>query len=115
MWECRTIARSPTVRVAMSGAAHRQEVERAVEATATQAEVAGADRRDEAVIERPRQAKRRMDAVPAQLDGELMYPQLAGVEDAEQLDAREMRLEEGPVLARVVFAQMPGVVRLLGT
>src|SRR5262249_4408404 len=97
-----------------SALANSQEVERAVEVAAAQPEVPGADRRDEAVVERPREAKRRVDAIPAQPDGELMGLQLAGVEDAEQLDAREAGLEQGAVLALVVLTQMPGVVRLLG-
>ena len=39
-----------------------------------------------------------MDPVPAGPDRELMGPQLAGVEEAEQLDAREVRLEQLAVL-----------------
>ena len=42
-----------------------------------------------------------------------MQAQLARVVEAEQLDAREARLEQGTVLGRGVLAQMPRVVRLL--
>ena len=40
-----------------------------------------------------------MDAVPAEPDGELVDAQLAGVEEAEELDLLEMRLEQRAVLA----------------
>ena len=55
-----------------------------------------------------------MEAVPARADGELVQAQLAGVEQAEQLDGGEVRLQQGAVLADVVLAQVPGVVGLLG-
>src|SRR3954452_12367536 len=107
MWEWRTIARSPAVR---SGITDRHEVQRPIEVAGPQAEVPGADRRDEAVVERLGEAERRVDAVPPEVDGELVGPQLASVEEAEQLDRREVRLQQLSVLAGVVLAQMPGVV-----
>jgi hypothetical protein len=55
-----------------------------------------------------------VDAVPADADGELVCAQLAGVEEAEQLDAAEVGLEQLPVLALVVLPQVPGVVGLFG-
>src|SRR5829696_4986238 len=87
------IARSPTVRSAIRSAA--------------------ADRRDEAIVERLRDSQAAMDAIPAEPDRQLVGAQLAGVEETEQLDAREVGLEQLAVLALVVFAQVPGVVGLL--
>src|SRR3954467_2994752 len=114
MWEGRTIARSPALRSAIeSGAADGEEVQSPIERAGLQLEVAGTDRRDEAVVERLGDVEGGMDPIPARSDRELVCPQLAGVEQAEQLDAREVRLEEVAVLARVVLAQVPGVVGLL--
>src|SRR4051812_40039524 len=106
MWEWRTIARSPAVR---SGITDRDEVQRPIQVAVTQAEVPGADRRDEAVVERRGDAEGRVDAVPSEADGELVGPQLASVEQTEQLDACEMRPQQVAVLAGVVLAQVPGV------
>src|SRR6188472_932105 len=111
MWEWRTIARSPAVR---SGITDRDEVQRPIQVAGPQTEVPGADRGDEAVVERLGQVERRVDAVPAYADGELVGAQLAGVEDPEELDLLEVRLEQLAVLMLVVLAQVPGVVRLLG-
>src|SRR4051794_29530803 len=114
MWEWRTIAKSPAERSAIKlGAANSQEVQGLVERAGLQLEVAGADRRDEAVIERLGDVEGGMDPVPARPDRELMGAQLAGVKEAEQLDACEMRFEQIAVLAGVVLAQVPGVVGLL--
>ena len=55
-----------------------------------------------------------MDAVPAEPDRELVRAELAGVEEAEDLDPLEVRLEQLAVLRLVVLAQVPGVVGLLG-
>src|SRR5882672_10190676 len=110
MWECRTIARSPAVWL---GIADRDEVERAVEVPGPKPEVAGADRRDEAVVERLGDVEGGMDPVPAGADGELVSAELARMEEAEQLHASEVGLEQVAVLALVVLAQVPGVVRLL--
>src|SRR4051812_9085517 len=112
MCEWRTIARSPTER---SGIADCDEVQRPVQIAGPQAEVTGADRRDEAIVEGLRDVEGGMDPVPAGADRELVGAQLARVEEAQQLDASEMRLEELPVLARVVFAQVPRVVGFLRT
>src|SRR3954454_7483068 len=114
MWEWRTIAKSPAERSAIKlGAANSQEVQGLVERAGLQLEVAGADCRDEAVIERLGDVEGGMDPVPAAPDGELVDAQLARVEETEDLDAPEMRLQQGAVLVGVVFAQVPGVVGLL--
>src|SRR4051812_1532578 len=112
MCEWRTIARSPTER---SGIADCDEVQRPVQIAGPQAEVTGADRRDEAIVEGLRDVEGGMDPVPAGADRELVGAQLARVEEAQQLDASEMRLEELPVLARVGFAQGPRGVGFLRT
>ncbi len=77
-------------------------------------EVGGRDRRDEAVVEGLREAKRAVDPVPAEPQRPLVDAQLPGVEDAEHLGAREVRLQERAVLGQGVLAQVPGVVGLLG-
>src|SRR5688572_23843254 len=109
MWLWRTIARSPAGRSTMTDG---DEVQRPVEIAVAKREVGGADRRDEAVVERLRQAGRPVEAVPARLDRELVQAELARVEEAEQLDPLEVRFEQLPVLALVVLAQVPGVVGL---
>src|SRR5262245_56247956 len=111
MWEWRTRARSPAVLLAM---ADREEVQGSVEASVAKLEVSGADRRDEAVVEGPRQTQGRMGPVPAGADRDLVGAQLARVEEAEELHPGEVGREELPVLADVVLAQVPRVVRLLG-
>src|SRR5262245_52541495 len=111
MWECRTIARSPAVRSAITDG---DEVQRPVEVAGSQSEVPGADRRDEAVVEGLGDVERRVEAIPAEPEGELMGTELARMEQTEQSDAAEVRLEELEVLILVVLAQMPGVVGLFG-
>src|ERR1700761_8113480 len=111
MWECRTIARSPSV---CSGPADGKEVERAVEVLGREAEVGGGDRRREAVVEGFGQPEALVDAVPAELQRPAVHPQLAGVEEAEDLDPAEVRLAERPELLRPVLLDVPGVVGLLG-
>src|SRR5690349_18436525 len=113
MWEWRTMARSPTVRWAISGTTDSQEIQGALEFACSQAEVAGSDRWDEAVVERLRDPQRRVHAVPAEPDRELVSAQPAGVEEAEHLDGPEVRRQERQVLLLVVFAQVPGIVGLL--
>src|SRR4051794_6094397 len=122
MWEWRTIARSPRVRSAIayrevrrSGMADRQEVECAVEIAGPEAEVAGVDRGDEAIVEGAGEMESPMDVVPADPDGELMGAELAGVEDAEDLHSLEVPAQQVAVLGGVVLAQVPGVLRLLGS
>src|SRR5262249_53185325 len=90
-----------------SASADRHTVEGAVEVVAPRPEVAGADRRDEARVERLGQVQGRVDAVPAEADRQLVSAEFAGVEEAEDLDAAEMRLEERTVLALVVFPEVP--------
>src|SRR3954454_9006131 len=112
MWLWRTIARSPTP--SPSGdTADGEEVEGAVEAPFAQAEVGGGDRRGEAVVEGLGQAEALVDRVPAEPDRQLVDAQLAGVEEAEQLDRVEVRLAERPELLGSVLLHVPGVVRLL--
>src|SRR5262245_51934375 len=110
MWECRTIARSPAL---CSGTADGEEIECPVEVVAAQREVAGGDRRGEAVVEGPGQPQRPVHAIPAEPDRDLVRAQLAGVVEAEQLDSLEVVLAELPELGRAVLAHVPGVVRLL--
>src|SRR4051812_30446029 len=97
MCEWRTIARSPTG--SGSRTADRQEVERAIQVAAVgYPEVRRRDRRHEARVEGLGQPQRRMDAVPARAQRELVRAELAGVEDAVDLDAGEVRLEQPAVL-----------------
>src|SRR5262245_51683818 len=105
MWEWRTIARSPTVRSAVKGTqlgrmADGEEVERAVEIALAQGEVRGRDRRGEAIVEGLGEAEARVDPVPAETQCQLVGAQLAGVEEAEQLDPREPALAKRPKLGR---------------
>src|SRR5436189_1354069 len=113
MCECSTIARSPT---ALSlGTTDRQEVERAVEvALGAHPEVRRSDPRNEPLVERPRDPQRGVDSVPAGPERQLVDSQLSSVEDAEDLDPREVGVEQLAILARRVFAQMPRVLGLLG-
>src|SRR5215211_4664334 len=111
MWECRTIARSPT----SSRMTDREEVEGPLQiALRRDLEVRGGDGCDEAGVEGLRDAQRGVDAVPAEAQRELVDAQLAGVVDAEGLHPREMPLEQGPELPERVFAQVPRVIGLLG-
>src|SRR4029079_13113425 len=74
-----------------SGAQHRDQVERALEPPAAQREVPRRDRGPEPVVERAREAEPRVHRVPAQpLDGELVHPEPARMEEPEQLDAGEV-------------------------
>src|SRR5436309_13584881 len=111
MWECRTMARSPAL---SSGAmADSDEVERAVKVAQPEGEVRAVDRGREAVIEGLAQAQGLVDPVPAQLQRQLVGAQLAGVEEAVELDPREVGLAELAELGGAVLAHVPGVVRLL--
>src|SRR5882757_4737581 len=98
MWLWRTIARSPL----LSGMTDGDEVERPVHVgVGGQLEVRGADRRNEAVVERLGDSQRWVDPAPAELVGDLLGSQLAGVEEAEDLDLGEMRRQQLVVLADV--------------
>ena len=92
-----------------------EEVQRRVEVPFPESEIGGGDRRREAVVEGFGQAEPFVDAVPAELDRELVDAQLAGVEEAEDLDPLEVALTESAELLRPVLVQMPGVVGLLGS
>src|ERR1700679_3846747 len=110
MWECSTIARSPAVGSDMTDG---EEVQRRVEVPFPESEVGGGDRRREAVIEGLGQAEPLVDAVPAELEGELVGTQLAGVEEAVELDRGEVVRAEPAELLGPVLVQVPGVVGLL--
>src|SRR3954454_22786877 len=96
MWEWRTIARSPAVPAAplASGPADGKEVERAVEVLGREAEVGGGDRGREAVVEGLRHSQPLVDVCPAQVQRPAEHPQLARVEQAEDLDPAEVGLAE---------------------
>ena len=111
MCVCRTRARSAPSLAWTDG----REVEGAVEvASCAQREVGGGDRGHEAVVERrvirsaggrgPSRARRASSWTRS----------LPGVEDAQDLDPGEMRLEQSPGTRRRVLAQVPWVVGLLG-
>src|SRR3954453_3337333 len=105
MWECRTMARSPAL---SSGAmADSDEVERAVEVALPEGKVGAVDRGREAVIERLAQAQRLVGPVPTQLQRQLVDAQLAGVEEAVELDPREVGLAEPAKLGGAVLAHVP--------
>src|SRR4051794_35398946 len=113
MCEWSTIARSPTAS-GRSGTADRQEVQSAVEVAGTgELEVARRDGGDEARVEGFGDPQRRVDAIPAGAKRQLVNPELSRVKDAEDLHGREVRLEQLPVLAHRVLAQVPRVLRLL--
>src|SRR6476646_986165 len=141
MWLCRTIARSPKVSgpagpvpdlvpPPLSGwspksapppgrgesdsrMANGEKVKCSVEICFFQAEIRARDRRGEAVVEGLGQAQPFVDAVPPELDRQLMGSQLAGVKEAEHLDPREVGLAERAELLGAVLLHVPGVVRLL--
>src|SRR6476469_7800643 len=138
MWLCRTIARSPNVSEPagpvpdlvpppLSGwspksapppgrggsdsrMANGEKVQCGVEIFFFQAEIRARDRRGEAVVEGLGQAQVLVDAVPAELDRQLVDPQLAGVEEAEHLDPVEVRRAERAELLGPVLLHMPRVV-----
>src|SRR4051794_31969536 len=95
------------------GTADGEEVEAAVEVFLAQAEVGGGDRGGEAVVEGLGQAEALVDRVPAELDRQLVRAQLAGVEEAEQVDPLEVRLAERPELLGAILLHVPGIVGLL--
>ncbi len=71
------------------------EVERLVEvglSSIAKREVRCGDRRRESVVERLRDSQALVDAIPAQIERDLMDPQLPRVEEAQDLDAGEVRL-----------------------
>src|SRR6188472_1691548 len=111
MWEWRTIARSPAL--SSGGMADGEEVQGPVEVPLPQLEIRGGDRGREAIVERLGQAQRLVDAVPTELDRELVGAQLASVEEAEHLDPGEVGLAEIAELGGAVLAHVPGVVGLL--
>src|SRR3954469_22055052 len=104
MWEWRTIARSPAVPAGplASGPADGKEVERAVEVLGREAEVGGGDRGGEAVVEGLRQSQPLVEVVPAELQRPAVHPQLARVEETEDLDLAEVALAERAELLRPV-------------
>src|SRR4051794_33379374 len=126
MCEWRTIARSPigsrseSIRKlrggfsdGLSDTAERQEVERPVKVAPTpQPEVGRGERRNEARVERLRQPERRVDAVPADPKRRLVRAQLACVEDAQNLDPAEVRLQQLAVLSERVLPKVPRVLGL---
>src|SRR5918996_6047119 len=109
MWVCKTIARSPTSRMA-----DRDEIECLVEPGSAKGEVGGGDSRDETVVEATGDPQRAVDAVPSEPEGEVVYAKLARVEQPPDHDRGEVGLEQGPVLVEGVLAQVPRIVRLLG-
>src|SRR4051812_26190930 len=113
MWECRTMARSPAL---SSGAmADGDEVERAVQVALPEDEIGAVDRGREAVVKRSGEVKRLVEAIPAELQRQLVGPQLAGMEEAVDLDPGEVGLAELAELPGAVLAHVPGVVGLLGS
>src|SRR5258705_12050019 len=111
MWLCRTIARSPTV--SGSRMTYGHEIQRRVEVRCLQAEIGARNRRGEAVVEGLCEAQRLVDSVPAELDRQLVGAQLAGVEEAQQLDPWEVGLAELAELAGAVLVDVPRVIGLL--
>src|SRR4051794_32273930 len=98
-----------------SWAQHGDEVERAPEvAPGAQREVARRDRGHEAVVEAPRDAEPRVDRIPPEaLDANLVDRELAGVEQAVELDVGEVRAAQVAELARAVLAHVPRVAGTL--
>src|SRR5215213_5684165 len=66
-----------------SGMVDREEIQCLIEICGAQPEVGGGNRRGEAVVEALGQAEPFVDAVPAELDRDLVGAQLAGVEEPE--------------------------------
>src|SRR5205809_996631 len=109
MCEWRTIAKDPTAdswapsalglpleSPGPLGMTDGEEVERALEIgleLAPEREVGGGDRGDEAVVEGLREPKRRVDTIPAGAQRQLVKAELAGVEEAEEVDRGEVRGE----------------------
>src|SRR6188768_2329066 len=111
MWECSTIAKSPTLASRPRGlsrgwgglaaspgrtpptpvppadeaialdVADGDEVQCPIEILLLEFEVSARDRWGEAVVERLTQAQSLVDAIPAELQGQLVGAQLAGVEE----------------------------------
>src|SRR6185436_16357120 len=111
MWEWRTIARSPAD--PSGGMADRHEIQCPVEVVRPELEVRTRDRRGEAVIEGLRQTEPLVHGIPPRLARELVKPQLASVEEAEELHAGKVRLAKPAELVRAVLVNVPGVVGLL--
>src|SRR5215210_1748125 len=76
----------------------RDEVKRALERTRPEREVPSGDGWGEAVVKGLRDAERRMHAIPAGTQRQLMRAQYARVKQAEQLHLAEDALAEGPEL-----------------
>jgi hypothetical protein len=72
------------------------------------------DRRREAVVEGLGQPQPLVDLVQPSRSASSWTPQLAGVEETEQLDPAEVGAAELAELGGAVLAQVPGVLRLLG-
>ena len=96
---CGSAAPAPGRRAARSSQ-HRDEVQRAIERPLAQREVARRDGRREAVVERLGDAEPGVHPVPARPQRELVDPQLAGVEEAVQLDVVVDALAQRAELAR---------------
>jgi len=92
--------------------AHDTLRERRIEVVRLQPEVGRGNRRGEAIVERLGQMQSLVGAVPAELDRQLVRPQLAGMEEAEQLDAQKVGVAEFAELGGTVLVDVPGVVRL---
>src|SRR5580658_6124789 len=132
MWVCRTSASSPleprSARRARSAtltganrrptehsrAAHRNEVKCPVEiglAAGAQCEVACGDRGCEPAVEALGESHTRMHRIPAQPQGQLVYPQFAGVEETKQRHRGEVLTTQPLELVPAVLVHMPRVVR----
>ena len=103
------------MRTARHRTERRDEVERALERARPKGEVPRGDGGREAVVEGLGDPERGMHAVPAGLKRQLVRPQHARVEQAEQLDIVEDALAEGPELLGAVLLQVPWVVGLVRT
>ena len=100
-----------------AAAAHREEVECAVEiglAGRAQGEIRRGDRRREPTVEPPREAEAGMQPIPARSQRELMCAQLARVEQPVELDLGEAPTAERLEFLRTVLMHVPRVVRALG-
>src|ERR1700746_1738162 len=111
MWLCRTIARSPAL---SSGMTDGEKIQRSVQVAFPQREVRRGDGRREPAVERLGQSQGLVHRVPAELDRDLVQPQLARVEEPQHLDPAEALLAELAKLRRAVLTQVPGVIGLLG-
>ena len=111
MWVWRTSASSPAS--PLTAAADGEEVERASRRRRrAQREVAGGDRRREAVVERLRDPQRARARGPSPSRSASAWTrELAGVEQPEQLDRREHRRAQRAELLGAVLLDVPRVAR----